>query len=150
MEEVLDKLKNVSLHTFDIVYDLVFTSQRLIAVNILHPEDVPSKYSLRTALIGNAYEQRQQKIERYEIEQKRRGKEKTASPEELLQLSPRNFALPYEQIISTEIKHRFFTWQIDINLINNNKSSRQVRFNITKKQVPEAQRLLGLIKKPDN
>ncbi len=150
MEEILGTIQDVYIHNFDIVYDLYFTDMRVIAVNIRHPEDAPPKYTLRTALIGNAWDQKKESIKLYELTKSRRSKAKDTTPDGLVVLNPRNFTIPHKQVVKAELKHRLFDWQIVFKNINENNVPWKVLFHIKKKQVPEAERLLLSVKKPGN
>jgi hypothetical protein len=45
MEKIIGSLVGVNGHTFDIVYDLFFTTERVIAVIIRHPADNPRQFT---------------------------------------------------------------------------------------------------------
>jgi len=64
------------------------------------------------------------------------------TPDELLGANPRNLAIPYSGIASVEITRRFFQWQLRFHLSGPTAAERIIRFNLSKKQVPEARRLL--------
>jgi hypothetical protein len=147
MEEIVGTLPDVTIHSFDIVYDLIFTSNRVIAANIKHPEDTPLTYTWRTAFLGSALDRRDQNIELERLAEVRREVEKSSSPNEIMISNPRNFAIPHKQVVAVEVKRRFFEWQVLFTILDDKKNQRQIPFYIKKHHVPEAQRLTALIKK---
>jgi len=87
---------------------------------------------------------------REELKRKRaaRGKHlslQTMTPDELVSANPRNFAIRYSEITSAEIMRRFFQSQLRFRISGPSKTERIVHFNLSKKQIPEAQRLLELV-----
>ena len=145
MEEIRGTLSGVTVHNFDTVYDLVFTGERVIAVNIQHPLDTPPKYTWRTAFLGDGLDRHERNIERQRVARIRRETAKNASPAELLNLSGRNFEIPYARLTGVEVKRRFFEWRIIFTLRNDAKVLRHLAFYINKTQVPEARRLTSQI-----
>jgi hypothetical protein len=67
------------------------------------------------------------------------------TPDELLSNNSRNLAVPYSEIASVEIARRFFQSQLRFHLSGTSATGRIIRFNLSKKQVLEAQRLLELV-----
>lgn len=69
----------------------------------------------------------------------------TMTPDELLSANSRNLAIGYSEIASVEIRSRFFQHQLRFYVSGPSKTERIVRFNLSKKQIPEARRLLKLV-----
>lgn len=84
------------------------------------------------------------KLERIRIGQKRRRSHENMTPDELASANPRNFAIPYSEIASAELTRRFFQWRLEFHLSGPSDKERIVRFNLSKKQVAEAERLLEM------
>jgi hypothetical protein len=143
-EKIIGSLVNVSGHTFDMRYDLFFTTERVIAVIIQHPLDNPlgAKSFWKSALLGDILSGQGKKLEQIKTSQKRRRSLQGMTPDELVSTNPRNFAIPYEEIASAEVTHRFFQWQLRFHLVGPSDKEGVVRFNLSKKQVTEAERLL--------
>ncbi|MBN1367162.1 MAG: hypothetical protein JW967_04480 [Dehalococcoidales bacterium] len=146
MEEKLGTIPGVNIHSFEIVYDLIFTSNRIIAANIKHPGDLPPDVSLRTVIIGDGWNRHERMMKRIKLMEARREVIQNAAPEELLKNNPRNFAIPYERVVSIEVKRRFLRWQIICRFLDDKKTARKISFNIRKSQVPEARRLAAAVK----
>jgi hypothetical protein len=146
VEKIIGSLVNVSGHTFDIRYDLFFTTERVIAVLIQHPLDSPlgATSFWKSALLGDVLSGQGGKLERIRTSQRRRRSLEGMTPDELVSANPRNFAIPYSEITSAELTRRFFQQQLRFHLSKSPKTGRTVKFNLSKKQVPEAQRLLEM------
>jgi hypothetical protein len=142
-EEIIGSLVNVSGHTFDIRYDLFFTTERLIAAIVQHPADSSSSTSVwRSMLLGDILGGRTGKFEKIKTSQRRRRSFQGMTPDELVSANAWNFAIPYSEIGSAEIRRRFLQWQLRFHLSTPSNQGRVVRFNLSKKQVAEAERLL--------
>jgi hypothetical protein len=143
-EKIIGSLVNVSGHTFDIRYDLFFTTERVIAVLIQHPSESPLGVTSfwKSALLGDVLSGQGGKLERIRAGQRRRRGLEGMTPDELVGANPRNFAIPYGEIASAEVRRRFFQWQLRFHLVGPSDKKGVVRFNLSKKQVAEAERLL--------
>jgi hypothetical protein len=146
MEKVIGSLVNVSGHTFDMRYDLFFTTERLIAVIIQHPLDRPlgAKSFWKSALLGDVLSGQGGKLEQIKTSQKRRRSLEGMTPDELVSTNPRNFAIPYGEIASAEVTRRLLQWQLRFHLSGPSDKKGIVRFNLSKKQAAEAERLLEM------
>jgi hypothetical protein len=74
--------------------------------------------------------------------QRKRRSLENMTPDELVSADPMNFAMPYSEIASAELKRRFFQWQLRFHLSGPSDKERIVRFYLSKKQVAEAEQLL--------
>jgi hypothetical protein len=144
-EKIIGSLVGVSGHTFDIVYDLIFTTERVIAVSIQHPADNPRSPSMwQTMFIGTFWTAGREEIRRKRTAQEKRRDLKSMTPDELVSANPRNFVVHYSEIASAEVTRRFFQSQLCFHLSGSSARERRIHFNLSKKQLPEAQRLLEL------
>jgi len=144
-EKIIGSLVGVSGHTFDIRYDLFFTTERVIAAIIQHPVDTPQHPSLwKSVLLGDVLSGQGGKLKEARAAQGKRRSLQAMTPDELLSANSRNFAIPYGEITSAELTRRFFQWQLRFHLSQSPKTGRLVKFNLSKKQVLEAERLLEL------
>jgi hypothetical protein len=144
-EKIIGSLVSVSGHTFDIRYDLFFTTERVIAVLIEHPADALHPPSLwKSVLLGDMLSGQMGKHEQRRTSQRKRRSLQGMTPDELAKAHPRNVTLRYDEIDSTELMSRFFQHQLRFQLSAPTKTGRVVGFNLSKKQVPEARRLLEL------
>jgi len=147
MEKFVDSLVGVSYRTFDTVYDLVFTTERVIAYIIQHPSDVRHHdiSIVESVILGGIPAKIRENEERTKTTNVRRRslQEKTLS--ELLALHPSNFEIRYSSITSYKVTRGLFQSQLRFDVSNPSTRGRTIRFTIAKKQIPEAQRLLGLV-----
>jgi hypothetical protein len=92
--------------------------------------------------LGDILSGRGGKLEQIKTSQRRRRGLENMTPDELVSANPRNFAIPYGEIASAEVKRRFFQWQLRFHLSGPSDKKGIVRFNLSKKQAAEAKRLL--------
>jgi hypothetical protein len=143
VEKIIGSLVNVSGHTFDIRYDLFFTTERVLAVIIQHPADSPQSKSMWYYMfVGTFWSSGREQIKRKRAAREKRRNLQGMTPDELVSANRRNFAIPYDEIASAELTRRFFQWQLRFHLSSPSDKERIARFNLSKKQVAEAQRLL--------
>ncbi len=141
-EKIIGSLVNVSGHTFDMRYDLFFTTERLIVVTIQHPADAPQPSFWKTILLGDMLSGKWGKHEQRRASQRKRRSLQSMNPDELVNANRRNLVIAYSEIASVELKRRFFQWQLRFRVSSPTNKERVVSFNLYKKQVPEAERLL--------
>jgi hypothetical protein len=151
MDEIIGSLAGVSGHTSDIVYDLFFTTERVIAVIMRHPADVPYQFThmWRTIFFGDSLSMRKEQTERDKIAQTRHDTSQGLSPDELVAASPMNFDIRYRDIASAEITHRLFQWRLRFHVSRPSADKRAISFTLSQKQVPEARRLLEKVLPPE-
>lgn len=144
-EKIIGSLVDVSGHTFDIRYDLFLTTERLIAVIIQHPADNPQFTSAwQSMVLGTLWTSGRGNLKKIRTAQEKRRKLQGMSPAELAESHPRNIAIRFNEIDSAEVRSRFFQHQLRFYLSAPSNTGRMVGFNLSKKQVPEAKRLLKL------
>jgi hypothetical protein len=142
-EKIIGSLVGVKGHTFDIVFDLFFTTERVIAAIIQHPADSQQPASVwKSVLLGDLLSGQTGKVEQRKTSQRRRRSLQSMNPDELLRAHSRNFAILYSDIAAAELRRRFFQWQLRFHVSGPSKEGRVIGFNLSQKQVPEAERLL--------
>jgi hypothetical protein len=146
-ERVIGSLVGVSGHTFDILYDLLFTTERVIAVIIQHPTDIPYKpMSIwQAAFLGSGGAIRREQLERKRIAQERRHALQERALDELVAIHPLNFEIRYSEVTSVEIMRRLFQSQLRFYVSRPSTAEQIIRFTLPQKQISEAQRLLELV-----
>jgi hypothetical protein len=147
MEKVIGSLDGVSGHTFDLQYDIFFTTERIIAVIIQHPADIPSQFTpvWKTMFIGSGWETRKEQREREKITQARRRSSQNLTPDDLFTTHSGNIQILYSEITSVEITRRLFQSQLRFYVFTPPTTRQIIHFNLSKKQIPEARRLLELV-----
>jgi hypothetical protein len=147
MEKVIGSLVEVTGHTFDIVYDLFFTTERVIAVSIRHPADIPYQFRSvwQSVFIGSSWAMRKEQLDREKLARERRHATQSLTPDELVKAHSRNFEIRYNQITSVEVRRRLFQSQLRFCVSKSSPKWLITRFNLSKKHIPEAQRLLELV-----
>lgn len=145
MEEVVGSLVGVSYHTFDTVYDLLFTTERVIAFIIQHPADIPYHATWREFLFGGMLAKRTEQPERAKIAQARRHTLQEKSIDELVTVHPLNFEIRYSEVNSVKITRGLFLSQLRFDTSKLPTTRKTIRFILSKRQIPDAQRLLELV-----
>ena len=146
MEKIIGSLVGVSYHTFDTVYDLLFTTERVIAFIIQHPADIPyrSTSMLKTLFLGSLLTKGMDQSERAKITQERRHNLKEKPIDELVTLHSSNFEIRYGEVTFVEITRGLFQSQLRFCAADLPTTRQIISFTISKEQIPEAQRLLEL------
>jgi hypothetical protein len=146
METIVGVLPEVSGHTFDIIYDLYFTEERLIAVLIQHPGEVTdsaSSFSWQNIFLGNTISKRKEQNDINRLADERRSKNKTMTPSQLAACHPANYEIRYKSIANLEIKTGILGSSLKITHTDAANSIRS--FGLTKKQAQEVRPLLQLV-----
>jgi hypothetical protein len=146
MEKILGSLVGVSYHTFDTVYDLLFTTERVIAFIIQHPTDIPygSTSMLKALFLGSVLTKGAEQSERAKITQARRRNLQEKPIDELVTLHPSNFEIRYSEVTSVEITRGLLQTQLRFGASNLPTTRQIIRFTLSKEQIPDAQRLMEL------
>jgi hypothetical protein len=146
METVIGTLAEVSGHTYDTIYRLFFTTERIIACLVRSPTDVPPKTGmLEMVVIGNWRTRGAEKIEKQKIADQRTQDLNEKSPEELLNSHRLNRELRYDNIETVEIKSGLLGSSLRFRGIDSSGSGFKVNFSLGKDQVPVARELLGKV-----
>ena len=144
MEEIVGSLAGVSGHTFDTVYDLIFTTERVIAVLIKHPMDVPYKPKFMEAFLGGKLANFDERHMRERIAQERRSS-LAGALDELVTSHHLNSEIRYDAVTSVEVPSGLFKSQLKFNVSGTATAGKRTNFTLRKKQIPEARRLLNLV-----
>jgi len=146
MEQIVGSLFGVSYHTFDTLYDLLFTTERVIACIIQHPNDLRYRLTLREFFFGHVLAKREERTKRMEIAQERRHRLRAKPISELATLHPSNFEIRYSEVTSVEITSGLFQPQLKLDISKLPTTKQQIiRFTIPRGQITEAKRLLNLV-----
>jgi hypothetical protein len=148
METIVGSLVGVSYHTHHTVYDLIFTTERVIAFLIKHPSDISWQTSVEELFIGNMISKRMDQLKLVKIMEERRHRLQGKTPDELVAIHPLNFEVRYDMITSVEVKRQFLQPQLILRVNNPLIRDKIIRFNLSKKQIPDAQRFASLVSAP--
>jgi hypothetical protein len=147
MEKIVGSLVGVSYHSFDTVFDLLFTTERVVAFIIQRPADIPYPLTSRWEWIflGGMWAKRREQLERAKTTQLRRRSLQEKTIDELVAMHPSNFEIRYSAVTSVEIKRGLFQSQLVFGAPKPSTTRQIIRFNLSKNQIPDAQRLLELV-----
>lgn len=145
MEQIVGTLYGVNFHTFDTLYDLLFTTERVIACIIQHPNDVPYRFTWKEFIFGHSMAKRTAQFKQREIIKERRHRRQEKPISELVTLHPSNFEIRYSEVTSIEIPRGLLQSQLKLDTSKPPTTRRIIHFTIPRDQIPEAQRLLKLV-----
>jgi len=98
----------------------------------------------QSAVLGSFWSSGREKLKRERTAQGKRRSLQSVTLDELVSAHSRNFDIRYSEITSVEIKRRFFQSQLRFHVSGPSNTERIIRFNLSKKQIPEVRRLLEL------
>jgi len=144
MEKIVGSLAGVCFHTYDNMFDLFFTGERVIACNVKHYGDIPYQQSsaIRELLTPGLSRRRAEQIEQEQISYERRQSLQDKTPDELVTLHRSNFEIPYSEIMSVEISRGLFRSYLKFSTSNPSPPRQKIRFLLSKKQIPDAQSMI--------
>jgi hypothetical protein len=145
MEKDIGSLKKVSGHTFDTIYNLLFTTERAIALIIEHPLDIPRKPGAAGLLLGEGYTRRGERSEKRKIMEDRLILYEEQTFDELVSNNDFNFEIPYNKVDRVELTRGLFAARLKFHIPEKLRGESKFIFTLTKKQVPEARRLLDQV-----
>jgi len=143
MEKKIASLRHVSGHTYDTVYDLVFTTERMLALIVWHPGDAPVKFGMMEMFIGGQLAKRNEKAAKVGLMEERRTLHEERRLDEVIGLHRLNFEIPYRSIAALEAKRGLFRSYLEFRVTGAGKTERAVRFTLTKGQLGQAQAIMG-------
>jgi hypothetical protein len=146
MEKSVGFLEGVRGHTYDTIYDLLFTTKRVIALIVQHPADVPFKFGVTELLFGGQTARRLRRFERKNSSAEDRlstYQEKTL--EELLAGHRFNFEIPYSTVMTIKMTRRFLDTRLKFHIDSPSIIGHAIQFTLAEDQVHNAQKLLNLV-----
>jgi hypothetical protein len=145
MEKNIGYLEGVSGHTYDTIYNLLFTTERVMALLIHHPAEVPYKFGLQQLLLGGQLGRRQkERFDRRQSVEEQILTYESKTFDELLAGHRFNFEIPYQMVATVEITRSFFQTRLNFQLNSSSIPGGTIHFTFSKDQVPAAQTLLNL------
>ena len=142
MERSIGFLEGVSGHTYDIVYDLLFTTERVIALNIQHPAEMPFNFGVKELLFGGLLNRQREKFDRKKSAEERLHAYEEKGFDELLAGHRFNIEIPYREVNSVEIIRGWFQTRLKFKIDSPSLPGSVLYFTLTRDQVLEAQKLI--------
>ncbi len=143
MEKKIAFLRHVSGHTYDTVYDLLFTTERMLALIVWYPGDVPVKFGMMEMLISGQFTKRGERMAKIRLVEERRRLHEEKHPDELVGLHRLNFEIPYGTAASIEVNRGLIRSCLNVRIAGPSHTERTIRFRLAKAQTGEAQKLVG-------
>jgi hypothetical protein len=142
METAVGFLEHVSGYTQDIVYDLLFTENRVIALIVEHPADVPYRVSATELLIGSQLGKHGERTDRKKIAAERRRVHRQMPIDQLVAMDNRNFDIPLDTVTAVEIKRGLWRSHLKFTIVRPDAREVAIRFTFQKRSVPLAENLI--------
>ena len=143
MEKYIGHFGPVSGHTYDTLYDLIFTTHRMIAANTCHPTDTSYCFRASDLLIGRGLANKGEKALR--LAQSKGHVAINYADENLDELIEKrrfNFAVPLENISFFDIKKGLFKAKLQCRIITTSGDTKILKFQIAQKKCPEFEALI--------
>ncbi len=138
----LGLLESVSGHTNDTRYDLLFTRDRVMALIVEHPADVPYRFSLSELFIGSQLGRQKDRTERKRIADERRIRYREMPLDGLTGADSRNFEIPYEQVSSVEVRRGLFQSRLRFVVAQPGDRGKAISFALPRERTSVALRLI--------
>jgi len=145
MERSIGFLGRVSGHTYDTIYDLLFTTERVIAIIVQHPTDVQFKLGVPELFLGGRLAKLSERPNRRIVAEERLLTYKEKTFDELIASHRFNFEIPYNKIISVEVARGLFQARLKFYISGPSFEGRTIHFTLAKNQVSDARNLLDLV-----
>jgi hypothetical protein len=144
MEKIIGVLERVSGHTYDTIYDLVFTNERVIAVIVQHPSDEIHKIGLKGLLLGERMAKGRVRPPGVGNAEARRRDYEEKTFDELMASHRFNFEIYYNNVSWVEITRRFFKSHLKFCVSRPSIRDLTIHFDLTKNQFTNTRQLLDL------
>ncbi len=114
MERRIGFLERVSGHTYDTIYDLLFTTERVITLIVQHPAEVPHQFGITELLFGGLFSGKRERFQRKTSDEERLRAYEEKTFDELLAGHRFNFEIPYSMVTAMEVTRGWFQTRIEI------------------------------------
>jgi hypothetical protein len=145
MERSIGLLERVSGHTYDTIYDLLFTSERVLAIVVHHPTDVQFRPGVLELFLGGRLAKLSERSDRGRIDEKRLRTYKEKNFDEIITSHRYNFEIPYSKVTSVEVTRGLFHSHLKFHISGPSNAVRTIHFTLAKQQVSNTRHLVDLV-----
>ena len=145
MEKILGVLERVSGHTYDTLYDLIVTNERVIAVILQHPSDEIHKLGFGGLLFGGRLAKGRKRPEREDTVENRLRSYEEKTFDEMMASHRFNFEIIYDHVSSVELTNRFFKSHLKFRLTRPSGPDIIIHFSLQKNQFSNTRHLMSLV-----
>ncbi len=114
MERRIGFLERVSGHTYDTIYDLLFTTERVITLMVQHPTEVSHQFGITELLFGGLLSGKRERFDRKTSDEERLHAYEEKTFDELLAGHRFNFEIPYSMVTTVEVTRGLFQTRLRI------------------------------------
>jgi hypothetical protein len=145
MEQSIGLLERVSGHTYDTIYDLVFTTERVIALVVEHPTDVTFKFGIAEMVLGGQLGKQSERVDRKRIGEERRKAYGEKGLDQLVISHRFNFEIRYGAVASVRLIRGLFRPRLKFDISGPSIAARTIRFTLAGNQFQKARDLLDTV-----
>jgi len=145
MESIIKIFNDVQGRTYDTILDLLFTTKRLLILQILSPRDgrdLRAAPTLLSLFIGSSGIRRSEAIRRYQIASERREKLMHLTPEQIAEEKECVLEVPYAALSNVVFSSGFLGRVVTFNL-EREGGKRSISIRLGRDQYDDMWRLLG-------
>jgi len=145
MESIVKIFNDVQGRTYDTILDLLFTTKRLLILQILSPRDgrdLRAASTLLSLFIGSSGIRRSEAIRRYQIASERREKLMRLTPEQIAGEKECILEAPYAALSKVVFSQGFFGRVVTFNL-ERESVKRSISIRLDRDQYNDMWKLLG-------
>jgi hypothetical protein len=146
LEGIVGVVRGVSGRTSDIVYDLFFGGDKMVAAVVLYFSDLNDGFgasSLLTMLFGGLWSRRKTKMQSARLMEERRMAFENKPLNQILALHEASFEIDYESVVSVLIKKGLL--ETSMEFVLQGKAVKKVRFGLRKDQLAEIEGLVDRV-----
>ncbi len=143
MERSIGFLERVSGHTYDTIYDLLFTTERVITLIVQHPAEMSHQFGITELLFGGLLAGKRERFSRKTSDEERLSAYEEKTIDELLAGHRFNFEIPYRMVTTVEVTRGLFQTRLKFQINSPLTTGHTIHFTLAKDQVPDARNLLN-------
>jgi hypothetical protein len=143
MERFIGSLSGVTGHTFDIVYDMLVSTDRVVLALVQHPADTPLRPGMGELIFGRMLAGAHHEARQVAAAEQRRKEYAEMQLDDILAADSRNLELLYADIQRARVRKGLLSASVTFHLHPGNRPFRTLSLGLRKDQVAEARHLLG-------
>lgn len=146
LEGVVGVVRGVKGRTSDIVYDLFFAEDRMVAAVVLYFSDLTDAsggLSLTTLLFGSLAGRRKNKMQSSQLMEERRVAFEDKNLDQILALHRANLEIDYENVVSVSLRKGLL--ETFLKFVVQGQPVKKINFWLRKKQIAEVEGLINRV-----
>ena len=148
MENIIKIIKGVNGYTYDSIYDLYFTEERLIYIYLSGPlyfKESSGARNLSEIFTGSIFRIKEEKLRRIQLEEEKRKLLNRMEPDQVLHDIKDSHEIPYKTIQKIKFSRGLTGFHIKISFDVGASGNMEIKFHVKRQQYAEIRDLLYLI-----